>query len=58
MKAGDLARIHKFHKPYLAVVIEKYEIEPYWKVHLSDSEKGSMCALIEPEHIEVISESR
>ena len=57
MKAGDLIKIHKFHKPYVGVILEKYEIEPYWKVHLSGGEKGNHCLLIEPEHIEVISES-
>jgi len=57
MKAGDLVKISKFNKPYVAVVLKKYEIEPYWMVHIA-AKSDNHCLLVEPEEMELISENR
>ncbi len=54
MKAGDLVNVHKEFKIRPGLVIEKYSVEPYWKVQLLGA---TDCVLVEPEHLEVLNEA-
>jgi hypothetical protein len=53
MKAGDLVFVHKEFKIRPGLVVEKYDIEPYWKVQLLGTTE---CVLVEPENLEVLNE--
>ena len=57
MKAGDLVCVKKVNaRSYFrtGLVIEKYSVEPYWKVQLLGT---TDCVLVEPENIKVINEA-